>query len=206
MNEDMEEEKIKDHAREAPVEAQENQADEKPLEQMTKEELVASVRELQEKANQNYELYLRALAEVENIKKRTAKDREEWVKYANENLIKSILPAVDNLENAVSHARDQNAFQALREGLELTLKGMKDSLGKSGVQEIKAQGVAFDPRYHEAVYQVEDDRAPAGTVIQELQKGYSFNGRLIRPAMVVVSKGGADEVEQREEIPQKGSL
>jgi molecular chaperone GrpE len=177
---------------------------------MTREEMVESLRELKEKADRNYDLYLRSMAEVENIRKRAAKEREEWVKYANENLIKALLPVIDNLEKAVTHARDENSLQALREGVELTLKGLKDSLGKSGVQEVKTEGVPFDPRFHEAVYQAEDDHATAGNVIQELQRGYTFNGRLLRPAMVVVSSGRAKDrkkdTEKREEIPREGSL
>jgi molecular chaperone GrpE len=189
---------------------QESRADDKPPESMTREEMVESLRELKEKADRNYDLYLRSMAEVENIRKRAAKEREEWVKYANENLIKALLPVIDNLEKAVTHARDENSLQALREGVELTLKGLKDSLGKSGVQEVKTEGVPFDPRFHEAVYQAEDDHATAGNVIQELQRGYTFNGRLLRPAMVVVSSGRAKDrkkdTEKREEIPREGSL
>lgn len=189
---------------------QESRADDKPPESMTREEMVESLRELKEKADRNYDLYLRSMAEVENIRKRAAKEREEWVKYANENLIKALLPVIDNLEKAVTHARNENSLQALREGVELTLKGLKDSLGKSGVQEVNTEGVPFDPRFHEAVYQAEDDHATAGNVIQELQRGYTFNGRLLRPAMVVVSSGRAKDrkkdTEKREEIPREGSL
>ncbi|RJR35145.1 MAG: nucleotide exchange factor GrpE [Desulfobacteraceae bacterium] len=180
---------------------EENRSIETSLEKMTKEEVLETFRGLKETADREHDLYLRSMAEVENIKKRVAKEKEEWVKYANENLVKSILPFMDNLDKAVTHARDGKSLDALREGVELTLKGLKDSLGKSGVQEVEAAGAAFDPHYHEAVYEKEDDHAPVGTVIQELQKGYTLHGRLIRPAMVVVSKGPA-KGEKREEIPR----
>jgi molecular chaperone GrpE len=200
----------KNQSMEGQAEVQEGQA-EKPLEKMTKEEVAEAFREQREKTDRNYDLYLRSMADVENIKKRAAKEKEEWVKYANESLIKSILPVIDNLEKAIVHSRDRNGQDSLREGVELTLKGLKESLGKSGVQEIAAQGAPFDPRYHEAVYEAEDDRTTAGTVVQELQRGYTFNGRLLRPAMVVVSSGRAknrskEDIEKREEIPRQGSL
>jgi len=199
---DMEEEKSKVIAESDQENPEENRSIEASLEKMTKEEIVEAFRDLKEKADRDHDLYLRSMAEVENIKKRAAKDKEEWIKYANENLVKSILPFMDNLDKALAHARDGKSLDALREGVELTLKGLKDSLGKSGVQEVHTSGAPFDPRYHEAVYEKEDDQAPVGTVIQELQKGYTLNGRLIRPAMVVVSKGRSKEAEKREEIPQ----
>jgi molecular chaperone GrpE len=202
----MEEEKSKVVSQSAQNNIDESRSDDKALEEMTKEEVADAFQCLKESADRNRDLYLRSMAEVENIKKRAAKEKEEWVKYSNENLVKSILPFMDNLEKAVAHARDGSSPDALRQGVELTLKGLKDSLAKSGVLEVQALGALFDPRYHEAVYEVEDDRAPVGTVIQELQKGYTLNGRLIRPAMVVVSKGQAKEAEKREETPREGSF
>jgi len=164
---------------------------EKPAESMTKEELIDGLKEMKEKSAKDYDLYLRSLADIENMKKRHAKEKEEWLKYSNESLIKDILPVLDNLEKALSHAREGNSIRALREGVDLTLKGLKEGLAKSGVKEIEALGLPFDPCFHEAVSQMEDDGVAAGHVLQELQKGYILNGRLIRPSMVVVSKGTA---------------
>jgi molecular chaperone GrpE len=162
---------------------------EKPLENMTKSELLEKIHELQEASERNHDLYLRSEAEIENIKKRNRKDKEDWVKYANETLIKEILPALDNLEMAISHSQDENSIQALREGVELTLKGLRDVLEKSGLEEVKAEGEPFDPNYHHAVSEQADDNVEAGIILQELQKGYMLKKRLIRPAMVIVSKG-----------------
>lgn len=162
---------------------------EKPLDSMTEEELIEAIQELEEKAGKHYDLYLRSLAEIENMKRRNAKEKEEWVKYSNESLIKDILPVLDNLEKALSHSHEGNSLRALREGVDLTLKGLKDGLGKSGVKEVNALGLPFDPCFHEAVSQMEDNRVEAGSVLQELQKGYLLNGRLLRPSMVVVSRG-----------------
>ncbi|MBN1105845.1 MAG: nucleotide exchange factor GrpE [Deltaproteobacteria bacterium] len=176
-------------------------ADEKPLDKMTKAELIDAARDLQVKADKHYDLYLRSMADMENVKKRNAKEREEWHKYANEGLIKEILPVVDNLEKAILHSQDQNVLHALRDGVELTLKGLKEALTRSGVQEVEALGVPFDPCFHEAVSQMVDEEMEAGVVLRELQKGYILNGRLIRPSMVIVSKGRGMESENQDESP-----
>jgi molecular chaperone GrpE len=168
-------------------------ADETPLEKMTKSELLERINELQQETEKNHDLYLRSEAEIENIKKRNQKDKEEWVKYANESLVKEILPVMDNLEMAISHSQNENSVQALREGVELTLKGLRDALGKSGLEEVKAEGEPFDPNYHHAVSEQGDESVEAGVILQELQRGYTLNKRLIRPAMVIVSKGSADD-------------
>ena len=163
---------------------------EKHPEKMTKSELIEKVRALQEKSAENFDLYLRSQAEMENVRKRSKKEKEDWVKYANETLIKEILPVMDNLENALSHSNNENSLHALREGIALTLKGLKDSLAKAGVEEVKAKGEPFDPCFHEAVSELEDPDTKPGIVVHELQRGYVLNQRLIRPAMVVVSRGG----------------
>ena len=167
-------------------------ADEKPLEKMTKSELLEKINELQAASEKNHDLYLRSEAEIENIKKRNRKDKEEWVKYANETLIREILPVMDNLEMAISHSQEENSIQALREGVELTLKGLRDVLGKSGLEEVKAEGEPFDPNFHHAVSEQADENVESGIILQELQRGYMLKKRLIRPAMVIVSKGGLD--------------
>jgi molecular chaperone GrpE len=162
---------------------------EKPLEKMTKAELLTRIREVQEESKGNYDLYLRSQAEMENVKKRNKKEKEDWIKYANESLIKEILPVMDNLEMAISHSQNENSLDALKEGVELTLKGLRDTLIKSGLEEVKAEGETFDPCFHQAVSELEDENVEAGTILRELQRGYTLNRRLIRPAMVVVSKG-----------------
>jgi len=162
---------------------------EKPPEKMTKPELLEQIKELQEESKKNFDLYLRSQAEIENIKKRNKKDKEDWVKYANETLTKEMLPVIDNLEKAISHTQNENSLEALKEGVELTLKGFMDTLMKSGLEEVKAQGEPFDPAFHHAVSQQEDSDVEPGIILVELQKGYTLNERLIRPAMVVISKG-----------------
>jgi len=169
----------------------------KSLDKMTKEEWVEKIRELQKESQRNYDLYLRSQAEMENMKKRNRKDKEDWLKVASETLIKEMLPVLDNLEKALSHSNNENTVHALKEGIHLTLKGLKDSLSKSGLEEVKALGESFDPCFHEAVSEMDDPKAKPGIVITELQKGYVLNSRLIRPAMVVVNrKKAAQQADQ----------
>ena len=164
-------------------------AETRPLDKMSKAELLEKIKELQDKAEKNYDRFLRSQAEIENIIKRNKKEKEEWIKYSNETLVKEILPVLDNLENAIAHSKDENSLPALQEGVELTLKGLRDTLFKSGVGEVKAKGEPFDPCFHHAVSEQEDENVEAGVILTELQKGYMLNQRLIRPAMVVLSKG-----------------
>ena len=159
-----------------------------PLSDMTKDQLIEKISEVQASADKNLDSYLRSQAEMENMKKRFQKDRQELIKYGNEALTKQLLPVADNLEKALTHAEDKTAFEALREGVDLTLKGLMNVLEKAGVEEVKAVGTTFDPNFHEAVSEQEDDGAAPGTVLMELQKGYLLNQRLIRPAMVIVNK------------------
>ncbi len=192
MNEEQEKENTTEHKEEN---KESHDSEEKPLDRLTKKELIQKINELKKQVETNYDLYLRAQAEIENIKKRNQKAKEEWVKYANENLIKELLPVIDNLEKALSHSNNENAIDALREGVELTLKGLKNTLCKAGLEEIECIGKPFDPNYHEAVSEQEDENKEPGTVLQELQKGYILNQRLIRPSMVVVCKGKTESCE-----------
>ena len=168
----------------------------KKVEEMTKQELMVKLGETEEEARSNYDLYMRTYAEMENIKKRGAKEREELAKYANESIIKEILPVIDSLEKAIAHAKDDQNSSALAEGLELTRDGLMKTLEKAGLEEVEAMGKPFDPNFHEAVSQQKDDTVAPGHVMIELQKGYVLNGRLIRPSTVVISSG-KDTNEER---------
>ncbi|MBW1856838.1 MAG: nucleotide exchange factor GrpE [Deltaproteobacteria bacterium] len=163
----------------------------KKTEEMTKRELVKKVEEIEIKAQENYELYMRTYAEMENIKKRGKKEREDLAKFANESLIKEILPAIDSLEKAISHANNDTNESGLVKGLEMTLDGLMKTLEKSGLKEVEAVGKSFDPNFHEAISQQIDDKVAQGHIIMELQKGYLLNERLVRPSMVVISKGNS---------------
>ncbi|MBC8457157.1 MAG: nucleotide exchange factor GrpE [Deltaproteobacteria bacterium] len=179
-----------------------DKAAEKSPGKMTKKEFLQEIKDLHEESKKNYDLYLRSQAEMENIKKRNKKEKEEWIRYSNENLIKQMLPVIDNLEKAISHSHNENPLDALREGVELTLKGLKDNLVKSGLEEVKAKGERFDPCFHQAVSEQEDEGVEAGIILHELQKGYTLYDRLLRPAMVVVSKANPGSTTTDHKTPE----
>ncbi|NOY70394.1 MAG: nucleotide exchange factor GrpE [Deltaproteobacteria bacterium] len=147
-----------------------------------------------EKANaaENYDRLLRMTAEFENYKKRVLRDMDDLRKFANETLIKELLSVVDNLERAIMASEPERASEGacLIEGVEMTLNEILRVLKKFHVTSVEAMGKPFDPLFHEAVMQEETDEYPENTVINEMQKGYMLHDRLIRPAMVVVSKKG----------------
>jgi molecular chaperone GrpE len=159
-----------------------------PLEKMTKAELIAKIKTVRESAEKNYDLFVRSQAEIENMKKRFQKEKEDLIKFSNESLIKQLLSVIDNLEKAITHSQEQSSLKALIEGVELTLKGLIGTLSKAGLDKVKTVGETFDPNFHEAVSEQEDNSVKPGVILHELQKGYTLNDRLIRPAMVVVSK------------------
>lgn len=154
------------------------------------------VKELQEKlaakdeeARENYDKFLRVSADFDNYKKRSARELEDFRKFANQSLLKEMLSVVDNLELAIHSADENNAGESsLREGLDLTHREIMRVFEKFHVTPIESEGKAFDPTYHEAVMQEETDEFPENTVITEMQKGYLIHDRLLRPAMVVVAK------------------
>ena len=167
------------------------ESEEIPLENLKKAELLEKAKEIQRTADENYDLYMRSLAEIENLKKRYQKDKSDLIKFSNESLVRQLLIVIDNLEKAVSAIQEENSVDALREGVELTLKGLMDTLGKAGLEMVQAEGEPFDPNFHEAISELEDNTAEPGAVLQELQKGYILNDRLIRPAMVIVNKSSS---------------
>ncbi|MCE5244689.1 MAG: nucleotide exchange factor GrpE, partial [Desulfobacteraceae bacterium] len=125
---------------------------------------------------------LRAAAEMENTRKRLEREKSEGICFANESLLRDLLPIVDNLERAIVHGEEEGNFQALLEGVRLTLKSFGDTLGKYGCKVFESMGKPFDPNFHEAVMQQESSEHPEKTVVQEFQKGYTLKDRLLRPA------------------------
>ena len=134
--------------------------------------------------------HLRLAAEFDNFRRRSLKERQDLHNYANENLVKELLPIVDNLERAVVHGRkeEQRAdSENLLQGVELTYRSLLQILARFGVVEIEAEGKPFDPQVHEAVRRVPTSEHPPGTVVEVYQKGYMLKDRLLRPAMVAVA-------------------
>ncbi|MBW1740495.1 MAG: nucleotide exchange factor GrpE [Deltaproteobacteria bacterium] len=167
------------------------QGEKEPLQKETKKKgLQERLKAAEAKAEENYDRLLRVTAEFENYKKRMEREMNEYRKFANEALIKDILPIVDNLERAleIPYGNNEKASHGMREGVEMTLKGLLSSLEKFGAVPIESLGKPFDPNFHQAVMQEESEEHPENTVVQELQKGFMMRDRLLRPAMVVVSK------------------
>ncbi|MSP39220.1 MAG: nucleotide exchange factor GrpE [Deltaproteobacteria bacterium] len=139
-------------------------------------------------AKNNYDRYVRQVAEAENFKKRNALARDEAIRFANETLLREILPVLDNLERAIAHAAGGDNGKPLVEGVEMVLKGFLDVLSKFGVSQISAAGQPFDPSKHEAIAQMASDDHESNSVVDELHKGYLFRDRLLRPSLVIVAK------------------
>lgn len=148
--------------------------------------------ELQAKADENWDRYLRAAAEIENVRKRAVRDVENAHKFALEGFGRELLAVVDSLEMGL--AAENADAEALREGSEATCKLLKTTLERFGVAELDPEGEPFDPEFHEAMSMMPSDTVEPGSVVNVIQKGYALNGRLLRPAMVIVAaepSGGA---------------
>jgi molecular chaperone GrpE len=133
---------------------------------------------------------LRTQAEFDNFRKRITREREEERKRATERLVEELLPAIDNLERAIEHTSADHEIEHLITGVTSVHAQIVGVLGKAGVSVIDPTGQPFDPATQQAVSQQEDLTVPDGTVIAAFQKGYEMGGRVVRPAMVVVSTGG----------------
>lgn len=166
------------------------------LVELPEEEIRRLSEELEEKAREcedHQQRFLRARADLENYRRRAEKEKEDFASYANESLISEILPVVDNLERALEHAEGGgNNVESLAQGVRLTVDQMFQVLKKFGLEGIPAAGEKFDPELHHAISHEESPDAEPGTVIEEFQKGYLLKGRLVRPALVSVAKGGGD--------------
>jgi molecular chaperone GrpE len=143
---------------------------------------------LKEQVRENLDKAVRAQAELDNVRKRTLRDVENAHKYALDKFANELLPVIDSLELGINAAEGREEQNTLREGMELTLKMFTDVMEKFGVSEVESQGEKFDPEKHEAVTMQEMEGSESGAIITVLQKGYALNGRLIRPAMVIVAK------------------
>ena len=153
----------------------------------TEAKLTQELLQQREETRQNYDHYLRALAEVENIKKRSLREREEYLKYANVSLVKKLLPVIDDLYRAIEVARTSQDSEALSKGVEMTARSLDELLKSEGVQVIESVGKVFYPQYHQALIVETSDEYPENTIIEQLQKGYTLHDRVIRPSLVKVS-------------------
>ena len=135
-----------------------------------------------------YNDYLRAHADLENMRKRMEKDRSDLLKYANESFILDFLPIADNLEISEKHIKEAKDFKAVQEGVDMIQVQIQKFLKDIGVEKIKTVGEKFDPHFHEAMETVDLKDKEEGTIVEELKPGYTFNGKLLRPASVRIVK------------------
>lgn len=156
----------------------------------------ARIATLEAEAAELKDKLLRAMAETENIRHRAVRDRQDASKYAIANFAREMVTVADNLGRALEHVSaearaETEAVESLAAGVEMTERAMVAALERFGVKLIEAMGKKFDHNLHEAMYEVEDPSQPAGTVVHEMEKGYTLEDRLLRPARVGVSKGGS---------------
>ena len=164
-----------------------------------RERLTAELKEANDK-------YLRLYAEFDNYRKRVNRDKEELIKYGNERLLHELLPFIDHLEMALKHSSNESS-SGIVEGVEITLKGLRKTLEKFGLNEIEAEGKPFDPSVHHAVSQVESEKIDENMVVEELRKGYMLNDKVLRASLVAVSKkpsGDRGQVREADtdEVPE----
>ncbi len=152
-------------------------------------------RELTQKLKDEHERTLRAAADLENYKRRAAKEREEVQRFGIEKLLKDFLPVVDNFDRALEHARSGGDMKSLQDGVAMVRKLFEDALQKHGVKAFDAVGKPFDPNFHEAMGQMETAAQAPNTVVKELVRGFTLNDRLVRPALVMVAKAPAPKPE-----------
>ena len=158
----------------------------------TLKEIQAELETAKQEAKETYDRFLRISAEFENYKKRSAREMDDFRKYANQSLVKEMLAVVDNLERALNSSNgNSNNDKCMADGVNMTLKEILKVFEKFNVKPIESVGQPFDPTFHQAMMQEETDEHPENTNINELQKGYMIHDRLLRPSMVVVAAAKA---------------
>lgn len=161
-------------------------------------DLLAQLEAERARAEEEHQRYLRALADFANYKKRVAEQESRLRQFATRELVLKILPIIDDFERALTSAEESQSFEALRDGLVMTLRKLMTVLESEGVQPIEAVGREFDPSMHEAVMRVEDSEHPENTIVHELQKGYTLASEVIRPSRVSVAVSGGSGQEEEE--------
>ncbi|KGX88928.1 nucleotide exchange factor GrpE [Pontibacillus litoralis] len=154
----------------------------------TEETATSEVEQLQQEKDEMYERLLRLQADYDNFRRRTKVERANDLKYKAQDLAEELIPALDNFERALQMDVQDEAAQKFVEGMNMVYRQITDALEKQGVEVIAAKGELFDPQYHQAVMQVEDENYESNVVVEELQKGYKLKDRVIRPSMVKVNQ------------------
>lgn len=168
--------------------AEEMAAEADVTEEATEEQSVDEAEALREELEAERNKYLRLMADFDNYKRRAVKDRQEAEKFRAQSLLVDLLPVLDNFERALTTGTGSEESSSLLKGVEMVQKSLLEAVKREGLEEIKSVGEQFDPNVHQAVMQEKDDSAEAGSVLMELQKGYTLKGRVLRPAMVKVNE------------------
>ena len=164
----------------------------------SQEELRLMLEDARSKADENWDQLVRSKAEMENLRRRHQRELENAHKFALERFVNELLPVRDSLELGLGAAREDGAAaDKLLEGMELTLKLLSDAMAKFNVEQVDPQGQPFNPELHQAMSIQPRDDVPPNTVVTVVQKGYTLNQRLIRPAMVMVSQAGGGQVDEQ---------
>ena len=187
------EEELEEKLEEDSVEEEEAVKKEEAKELSPLEQLEEQIRLKDEEILKQKDTFLREKAELENFKKRLTKEKEDFVQFANERLLKELLQIEDNLERAM--AAPNATLESLKEGVEMIQKQFKDFLKNQKVEAIEALGKPFDPNLHEVLNQQESEEHEENTVIEEYSKGFTLNGRILRSAKVVISKKPTEKDE-----------
>ncbi len=161
------------------------------------------IENLKKEIEKLHNAYIRKVADFDNLKKRTQKEKEDAIKYGNQNLLIPILDVVDNFERAVSVEPEKSDFHSFYEGVRLIEKHLKDILLSAGVEEINPLNKPFDPFYHEAMMKEIRDDVPDGTITEVFQKGYKYKDRILRPARVKVAINPKEHNEEEKQSPEK---
>jgi molecular chaperone GrpE len=159
-------------------------------------ELQFALAEKTDKLTELNDKYLRLAAELDNYKRLAQRDQRDQIRFGNEQLLKELLPVVDNLERAIKSAREGGGSDVLIQGVDLTLKQLTGALTRFHVVPVETVGRPFDPSTHQAITSVTSETVPKQHVVDEFQRGYLLHDRILRPAMVSVSAGRADNAEQ----------
>ncbi len=184
--------KHKEEAKKVPIEfeapVEESVTEEAPDKMDTDiEALQQEIESLRKNAEETQNSYLRVMADFDNYRKRQREETARLADYAREQLLLKLLPIVDNFDRSVQAAEAEHSYESLVEGVSLTLRQIREMLAKEGLEPIEAVGQEFNPELHEALMRVETDEYPENTITDELEKGYTLNGRVIRPSRVRVA-------------------
>jgi len=177
----------------------EGQPNVKPKKARIPAEELNALKEKAAKTDEYFDKLLRLQADFENFKKRLEREKVDFIRYANEGLIIRLLNILDDFERAIESAKNSNDSKTLFQGIEMIRRHFQEALEERGLNKIDPKGEPFDPEKHEAVMHIETDEYPEHTVVEVLRKGYGLNGKILRPAVVKVSKKKSKDKENKQE-------